>query len=339
MSKSAPIDVQAVEEVVGVDDRLAAGLVGQEHQGVLQVARVDRLDVGGQADRAELGAAHPTDAQAGRVDGVDGDPVGAGGVGDVGEAPAGVVVEALHDRVAAIGGADAGLVAVAAAVAVALVERPEEVLTGAHLQSFADVEHRLATGHAGELIHRSAQAIHRELQVVEDVLGVHLGAPERHLAVATLVDLLEHVDAVGVLRAAAAGVLLELVGGVGDELRVGGETAHHLERAVVGHQHDAIVAVELGVEELPQEAEQLVAVDRRDVLLIDVHHQVEALVLGHVAGLEAGVRVEHLVARLRPLGLDRFDRLVLDLFAFLVLVEVGDGDRLAVLVELEVVER
>ena len=152
-----------------------------------------------EAIRPELGAAQPADAQSGRVDGVDGDAVGAGRIGDIGEPAAGVVVEALADRVGRSAGADVTpLLRVAAAtVAEALVDRPEDVLARSHLEAFTHVEHGLAAGDAGELIHRRPQAVERELQVVEHVLGVELGAPERHLAVAALVDVLEHVDRSG----------------------------------------------------------------------------------------------------------------------------------------------
>jgi hypothetical protein len=106
-----------------------------------------------------------------------------------------------------------------------------------------------------------------------------------------------------------------------------------MQLAVVRHQHHLVAAPQVAGEELPDIAKHPVAVELTDVEVVDVEHQEELLLVRNLrlggdrrrrrSGRRGGLRRRRRQFHRRLAGVDG--------------VEVGDLDRLAVLVELEVV--
>ena len=266
--------VQAVAEVVRVDDVLAAGLLGHVHDRRLDVLAGDRVDVRREGHALHRGVAGVDAHRTRSVDGVERDLVRVRRVDEVGEAPARVVLQRVEEEVLVVLDRIDGTAA--------LVQRLPHVRAGPHRQPVRDIEESLAAGHARQRDDAVLESVERELHVVVDLLRVDPHAPLHEVVVTIfLADVADEIGPVRVPHRPAAGVLLQVVERVGDQLGVARELTLHLHRTVEGQEHDAIVAGHVLAQKLPDVTEEAVPVLGADVVVVDVDHQVQALVLGH----------------------------------------------------------
>ncbi len=199
----------------------------------------------------------------------------------------------------------------------------EQVLAGRYRQAVADVQDRLAPGNAGHPADDRVDRLEGAAHPVALRLGVGLDAGlGRRSPAAVGLDgadqILDGMVARGLAVGDVGGELLH-GGQVGDDLlHVRGERHPDGEAAVVAHQHHLVAGGELPAQEVRQAGEDVVAVARAEVDVVDQDDEAEALVLGARGGSGSRSR--------RP-GRARLGE------------EVGDLDGLAVLQDLEVLAR
>jgi hypothetical protein len=269
VSKSAATRSSDEGVVVAVAVERAAGLFGQHLQRRLEIGRLHLIDER-HPRRVALHVGAGRGPQAGGVDGVEGDAVGVGLGGELLEPAA--LVELLGLEQAHL-------------LTELLLQDVVQILAGAHLQAVADVEQRLASRQSGERAHEVLERRDRELQVVGGRLRVRTHAAGHLRVRLRVVDLAHQVAALAVGGDARGGHLLELKGGLGDRLRVGGERPPDVELAVVGDQHRAVALVDLLRHESAHVAQHAVAVEGPQVEVVDVDHQMQPLVVGHLRQL------------------------------------------------------
>ena len=213
----------------------------------------------------------------------------------------------------------------------------EDVLPRDHLQAVADIEDRLAAGQAGERGGHLLEGVDAEREVVVGRLRVGAGVALGLGDALRFLDVAQRVPALGVGRDRLGRDLLQVEHAGGDQRRVAGEAVAHVQLAVVGDEHHLVVALQLLVDEGAQLAHHPVAVERVEVVVVDVNDQAQALVLGD--GLGRGRRDRLRRGSCGGRGSRR--RCVVPRVGLTVLdgEEVGHGDRPVVLVQLEVVLR
>ncbi len=314
-------DVEPLGGVVGVEDGLAARGLRHVLEGRLNVAHVHRLHHAARVSRPVLGGDGGRDAQAAGIDGVERDAVRVGLGGELLELPRGVVAQRLERQA---GGARE-----------LVLDRLIQILGDDHGQPVAHVEDRLAARQSRERAHRVLEGTQRELEIVELLVGEGPHARRGGRSVARVLDLLQHAPPVGVELRPHRRHLLELEERLRDDVRIAGEGAAYVQLAIVGHQHHAVARVQLAAQELAQRGEDAVAVEGTQVVVVDVDHEVQALVLGRFDLRQRHRRCDRRGKRLGRGGLLRRLRRL----ALVHGVEVGDLHRPAILEDLEVVAR
>ena len=297
--------VEASREVAGVDDRPAAGAIGQAQQRLLEIGGARELDAVGEA---EVRGVHAADACAGGGDAVKGDAVGVGEGGELVESPGKIVLVGLEGGVRGIGaswvaiqfdvdeGRLVGDTPPPAPIVEPLLERPEQILGRPHGQTVADVEDGLAPRQARHRPDGVLQVDDRGVDLASDHCGevadqLHRRAVAgRNLVVS--VEFAQDVEALRFDAVAAADDPRDLPGRLGDAPRLGREGKRDLEPArIVDGEHRPVVRAELDAQEVAQERQQPVAVRRRQVVVVDVDHQAQPVLRRRRFGRDEAVEV------------------------------------------------
>ena len=214
-----------------------------------------------------------------------------------------------------------------------LIDHLVELLARGHREAVADVEHGLAAGDARQRVDQELEGPEGPQNLVTSLQGIALnGRYHVHTAGFELVHR-EHgaqgrPPVLVRLNTAGGGDLLDLQERLVEGRRVPGERLTHLEAQVVGGQHHPVQGADVAGQELADLLQGALAVLRPQVNVVDQHHQVQPVLRGRLrgsGGLGLGLRGSlrrngHEAARHGP----RHGR------------EVGDRDRLAILLDLEV---